>query len=230
MLDLPTEEAFSFDEHEWIFQLISNVPEKMRAMILLLLWRVWHYRNNVVHGDGKARVSASVPYLCSYLQSYASASGRSWDMKGKTPVILDRHIIEGKPEQPRWLSSTEGELKANVDAGWNPTSKEAGIRIALRDHRGHPIIMEWKFVPACASAKEAEVIACLEGLRLLISLQRWPASLEFNYIKAVHAITNETEGRSASWALILEARELLKISRDITISKVDRVATKWRMP
>jgi hypothetical protein len=39
----------------------------------------------------------------------------------------------------------------------------------------------------------------------------------------VHAISSNSEEQSANWALILEARELLKIYQDISILKVNRV-------
>jgi hypothetical protein len=51
----------------------------------------------------------------------------------------------------------EGNLKANVDAGWDQASKHEGIGIIIRNHRGEPIISEWRFIPICASAEEAEV-------------------------------------------------------------------------
>ena len=39
----------------------------------------------------------------------------------------------------------------------------------------------------------------------------------------VQAITTGTEEGSANWTMVLEARELLKIFRDIWVAKVDRV-------
>jgi hypothetical protein len=54
----------------------------------------------------------------------------------------------------------EGTLKANVDAGWDQASKHAGIGIIIRNHHGEPVIPERRFVPVCASAEEAEMLAC----------------------------------------------------------------------
>jgi hypothetical protein len=58
-----------------------------------MLWRAWHHRNNIVHGDGKASVDASVLYLINYEASYASPSMIQTDMKGKrvicqSPLLL----------------------------------------------------------------------------------------------------------------------------------------------
>jgi hypothetical protein len=76
----------------------------------------------------------------------------------------------------------------------------------------------------CSSAEEAEVLACLESLRLLIKLWRWMAIFESDCLCAVHVLSSEEVEQSTRWALILEARELLRIFRDIIVSKVERVS------
>jgi hypothetical protein len=76
-----------FKGTEWLFVLLSNSSQNARPMIIFLLWRVWHHRNNVVHGDGRASVSASIPFLRNYLDSFISACGTVSDPKGKLPVI-----------------------------------------------------------------------------------------------------------------------------------------------
>jgi hypothetical protein len=121
-----------------------------------------------------------------------------------------------------WSSPPVGSIKVNVDAGWDSTSKNAGIGIIIRDHLGHPLLTEWIPIMGCGSAEEAEVTTCLEGLRHLTVIRRWPASLESNCAWAVHAIIDEAEVCASNWATILEDRELLKIYRDISLSEVDR--------
>jgi hypothetical protein len=46
--------------------------------------------------------------------------------------------------------------------------------------------------------------------------------LESDCYSAVHAIIDTSQVRSTSWVATLEARELLKIFRDIAILKVER--------
>jgi hypothetical protein len=48
--------------------------------------------------------------------------------------------------------------------------------------------------------------------------------LESDCLRAVSSISSDSKEQSPSWALILEARELLKVFRDIVVSKVDRVS------
>jgi ribonuclease HI len=202
---LPTELSFRENNKDWIFTLLINAPKDQRPKIIFLLWRSWHHRNNIVHGDGKASVSASVSYLVNYHSSTVKAGD---DIGSGTSS---------------WILPAAGAVKANVDAGWDSASKMAGIGIIVRNHRGSPLVAEWKPIPDCGSAEEAEVIACLHGLRQLVELQCWPATIETDCLRAVQAISSDQEERSACWTSILEIRELLKIFQDISIVKIDRV-------
>jgi hypothetical protein len=68
-----------------------------------------------------------------------------------------------------------GSLKTNVDAGWDAHSRDAGLGIIVQDFQGKVVLSEWKFVPNYGSAKEAEILVCLEGLKHLIGQRQWPA-------------------------------------------------------
>jgi hypothetical protein len=188
---LPSEETFDTNGKEWLLHLLSKTPKDMRPKILFLLWRAWHHRNNIVHGDGKASVSASVGFLANYLGSFSA--------------------IHSKPTcdiGTSWIPPEPGSLKANVDAGWDAHSRDAGIGVVVRDHQGKVVLSEWKFSPNCGSAGEAEVLACLAGLKHLIGLRQWPAILESDCLRAIQALSLDSPESSSSWALILEGREL----------------------
>ena len=116
-----------------------------------------------MHGDGKASVSASVNFLVNYQSSFAAIHG---------PV--QNPTCDNKTS---WSPPATGSLKANVDAGWDAHSKDAGLGIIVRESEGKVVISEWKHVPNCGSAEEAEILACLQGLKHLIDLRQWPASV-----------------------------------------------------
>jgi ribonuclease HI len=206
---LPDEVLFNVKGKEWLLHLLSNATKEMRPKILFLLWRTWHHRNNIVHGDGKASVSASVSFLASYLTSFAAIHA---------PV--QNTICDKKPS---WSAPTLGSLKANVDAGWDAHSKVAGLGIIVRDSGGNAVVSEWKHVSNCGSAEEAEILACLQGLKHLIDLRQWPATVESDCLRAVQALSSSNPENSTSWALVLEGRELLSVYRELRISKVDRI-------
>jgi ribonuclease HI len=206
---LPPEVDFLQADSDWLFTLLSNSAADVRAKIIFLLWRAWHHRNNVIHGDGKASITASVQFLVNYQSSFAAVS------PGGDEKLL---------QVSSWKAPSEGKIKANVDAGWDAVSKQGGVGIVIRDHRGRVILTEWKIIPFCSSAEEAEVIACLDGLRHLVHLRQWPAILESDCLYAVQSISSVSVEQSSSWAIILEAREILKVYREIVVSKVDRVS------
>jgi hypothetical protein len=145
---------------EWLLHLFSNTSAEMRPKVMFLMWRAWHHRNNVVHGDGKASILASVSFLANYLTSFSAAQ------LGTPSSTCDIGAS--------WVAPKVGSLKANVDAGWDAHSKDVGLGVIVRDWQGKPVLSEWKFIPNCGSAEEAEILACLEGLKHLINLQQWP--------------------------------------------------------
>jgi hypothetical protein len=205
---LPSEEVFMVNGKEWLLHLLSKSSAEMRPKVIFLLWRAWHHRNNVVHGDGKASISASVSFLENYLTSFSAAQ------LGSQCATCDIGT--------RWNAPEVGSLKANVDAGWDAHSKDAGLGIIVRDWQGKTVLSEWKFIPNCGSAEEAEILACLEGLKHLINLRQWPAVIESDCLRAVQALTTNSPECSRSWALMLEGRELLRVYNEIGIVKAER--------
>jgi hypothetical protein len=205
---LPSEEVFMVNGKEWLLHLLSNSSAEMRPKVIFLLWRAWHHRNNIVHGDGKASISAYVSFLANYLTSFSAAQLGSQS----STCDIGTH----------WTAPEVGSLKANVDAGWDAHSKDAGLGIIVRDWQGKTILSEWKFIPNCGSAEEAEILACLEGLKHLINLRQWPAVIESDCLRAVQALTTNSPECSRSWALILEGRELLRVYSEIGIVKAER--------
>jgi hypothetical protein len=122
---LPSEKTFDTNGKEWLLHLLSKSSKDMRPKILFLLWRAWHHRNNIVHGDEKASVSASVSFLANYLGSFSA--------------IKSQHTCDNGTS---WIPPEPGVLKANVDAGWDAHSKDAGIGVVVRDHHGKVILSE----------------------------------------------------------------------------------------
>jgi ribonuclease HI len=220
---LPPEEAFAYTGSEWLLILLQNLPGELRSKVLFLLWRVWHHRNNIIHGDGKASISASVPFLVNYFQTFNSLTNPVPDAKGKSLSPQDSAIFHAGSGTPSsWTAPRSGEVKANVDAGWDAVSKKAGIGIIIRDCTGSVILSEWKPIRGCISAEEAEIQAVVAGLKHLINLRRWPASLETDCLRVVHVLAGSDKDRSGSWCLYEEARELLKIFTQISVRMVDR--------
>jgi ribonuclease HI len=217
---LPPESGFLNTGQEWFLNLLSNVDTAARSRIIFLLWRVWHHRNNVVHGDGKASLDASVPYLCNYLETFSTLK-HAPDPKGKLPIM---HVRANSSEGliSSWAAPAVGTLKVNVDAGWDSSTRCAGLGIISRDHTGSMLGTEWKHIPWCTPAEEAEVLACLEGLKHAINLQGASVTVESDCARIVQVLTEANRDSSPSWCVYLECQELLLLYRHIKVAKVDR--------
>jgi hypothetical protein len=63
---LPGKEQFRHSGPDWLLLLLSLVSKDMGAGILLLFWRAWHLRNDLVHGDGKGSIIGFGKFLESY--------------------------------------------------------------------------------------------------------------------------------------------------------------------
>lgn len=47
---------------EWLLQVICDVDEAMRFRVLLLFWRLWHIRNELVHDKPAPPIDVSVRF------------------------------------------------------------------------------------------------------------------------------------------------------------------------
>jgi hypothetical protein len=89
--DLPREEDMVKTCEDWLLILLDKTKKDMHQAIMMLLWRCWHLRNNVIHDKGKATIKQSVIFLLNYANSLdtnpcASSKNMPLDPKGKKPV------------------------------------------------------------------------------------------------------------------------------------------------
>lgn len=67
--DLPPEDALRKDEPDWLLLLLQKPSETQRMLLLMVLWRVWHVRNEITHNKPIIPVEASKQFLCGYVES-----------------------------------------------------------------------------------------------------------------------------------------------------------------
>jgi ribonuclease HI len=224
---LPREDAFRYTGQNWFLLLLDGVSKDMRIKLLFLLWRTWHHRNNVVHGDGKASIAASVPFLQNYVASIHPNVPEP-DRKGKKAAMLPlapaAELVTVAPSN--WQAPEAGWIKVNVDAGWNTSYTAGGAGMVVRDSTGSVLFSEWKTLPPCASAEEAEILACLEGIRYLAAHPQCPGVLETDCARIIDVLTSTEKDRSTNWSLLLEAKALLDLLPVVKVCKVSRVGNK----
>jgi hypothetical protein len=87
--NLPGEEQFRYNGPDWLILLLSSISREVGAYILLMFWRAWFLRNDVLHGKGTASIIASTKFLTRYAESLQvgrQETMKELDAKGKTKV------------------------------------------------------------------------------------------------------------------------------------------------
>jgi ribonuclease HI len=220
---LPSEYELRKTGREWVIQLLVNASKEMRVKIVFMFWRAWHHRNNIVHGDGKASVAASVPYLVNYAASYASPSMVPTDIKGKASISpIPAPLVTDEPVGSIWKPPLAGWIKVNVDAGWDASSKRAGTGVVIRDEEGKVLLTAWEYIPECGSVLEAELLACLHGLKFVENFPQKHAILETDCALAIRAINEQSTDRSESWTIIREIVDRMEFLHRLSLEKISR--------
>jgi hypothetical protein len=86
--------AHPYDFHSKILQTDHALQQRSRALVLLLLWRPWHLRCDIIHEKGKETISNSTPFLLNYAKCLQEPELQMNDSKGKhamyAPVVCDK--------------------------------------------------------------------------------------------------------------------------------------------
>jgi hypothetical protein len=112
---LPEEARFKYTGPDWLLHLLRMVDEDKKARTLLLLWRVWHHRNDMVHGKGQVTIACSAAFLRNYAVSLEIVNQEkqgSPSGKGKEK-IEEGHVMLAKPRR-------RGELPEGGQKSWTP--------------------------------------------------------------------------------------------------------------
>lgn len=64
---LPKEQVLSHVGTDWLLRVLEQCSQIQRMMLLLLLWRVWYVRNEIVHDKPAPSMESSKRFLCSYM-------------------------------------------------------------------------------------------------------------------------------------------------------------------
>jgi hypothetical protein len=224
--DLPHEDAFKFTGKDWVLILLSQVDEDMRAKLLLLWWRTWHLRNNVIFGDGKCGIEHSSNFLQSYLCSSLDTREIETlaDPKGKQPMFSPSTELEVKcpVQQAIWTKPSTGWCKLNFDAGFVESSNKGSWGAILRDEVGHVILSAWGRLDYCASAEVAEAIAGLYSIKAILPVCVRPVIIENDCAAVIKALQNKTSDKSVIADLVRDMQELLSFCPGFQFAKVHR--------
>ena len=89
---------------------------------LIMCWLIWTNRNQCFYNSSCKRPSGIVKSANQIREDFISASIRVESIQTVSDSV--------------WKSPIIGAMKLNVDAAFYPTSREAGLRMVVRDHMG----------------------------------------------------------------------------------------------
>lgn len=69
---LPERSSITPAGRDRFLHLLSNLQENERVRIMMLFWRIWYVRNEMVHSKQPPPVDVSVRFLASYLSCILS--------------------------------------------------------------------------------------------------------------------------------------------------------------
>lgn len=210
---------------EWLLHVLSPLNEVGRLMVLLIFWRSWFVRNELVHNKPALSMEASIRFFRSYLDSLVGIklNTEADPTKGKTCIVYDmpapaRHAHVPKTEG--WKTPSSGWLKLNTDGSFE-SSERAGAGMILRDHRGSINFSACRALFSCRDALEAELCACMEGLSLAIQCTEQPVTMELDSLEAVTLISSADVDRSVYASMVQEIKHLRSL-RQTCITHVSR--------
>jgi hypothetical protein len=102
---------------------------------LMVLWRIWHVRNEIVHAKQPPPMGSSWRFLVSYLESLLQIKCHQGQdiVKGKLVLEIDGkqpQKLKEKTTEPSWTPPREGWVKWNTDGSFD-SGGEAGAGIVV---------------------------------------------------------------------------------------------------
>lgn len=160
-------------EPEWILRILLQLNERQKMMTMMLLWRVWHIRNEITHDKPMIHVGVSRRFLQSYVESLSLIRQHPTEeiIKGKCVASYSSELVKQKepdkqvPNLKKWVPP---DLTLNVDGSFLISDGSAGAGMILRNHEGQVIFAACRELRHCADHLEAELAACKEGIRLAL--------------------------------------------------------------
>ncbi|KAE8800117.1 retrotransposon unclassified [Hordeum vulgare] len=86
---LPDRLHINYTGKEWLFNLLDEAQVSVRSRIIMVLWRSWYVRNEIVHGKTPPPQDVSSAFLQSYHNTFSQISSSVEDIiKGKLMWFL----------------------------------------------------------------------------------------------------------------------------------------------
>ncbi|KAE8811885.1 Alpha-amylase [Hordeum vulgare] len=196
---LPGDSLLIDNAKEWFMHLLNSSSDEDRDMLIMLIWRIWHLRNDKLHGKDAPPVPATVEFLDSYYKSTGLVGRYSHDdiLTGKMSVAAIDVRVERVTNPPApWPVPPPNRVALSVDGSFRETDSSTAAVMVLRDSEGVVIFATYMFIFHCNDPLEAELHATMQGMALAIRHSNLPVVLRSNSSKALSS--SSTDGLSLS--------------------------------
>jgi hypothetical protein len=224
--ELPDENAFSYTGEDWMLLLLNNVSDQMRSKLLLMWWRTWHLRNNIIFDDGKCRIEQSSIFLQSTLASNSDKTDieKLSDPKGKRILGRENEVDSIDPRTNQtpvsWSKPEVGWVKLNWDASFWQEENRGGWGAVLRNDRVGIILTAWGSTDKCPSTEMAEAITGLHSLRTCLPYIAGPVYLENDCSTVIAELSGQVQTKSAISGIVRDIRNLMQNLPDYRTTKI----------
>jgi hypothetical protein len=212
---IPATTSIQHTGQEWLFDLLSSVSKDAMNMIIMVTWRIWQLRNDVLHG----KVCPPTEVTKRYQIRQQSVSEI---IKGKKPCVNTvRPACETRkaPSSP-WPRPAPGWAALSVDGSFDEKGR-AGTGMILRGSNSAVIVSACRVLYNCNDALESEVSALMEGLALAYEWSELPIIIQSDCVVALSALKESGRNRTVYGQLFDEVKRLMNL-REIILVKLDR--------
>jgi hypothetical protein len=227
---LPPESFFEYTGPEWLQNLLLASDQSQRSKILMLLWRSWHLRNDIIHGNGKETIHRSAAFLLGYDnflhdpgECNSVNTGSISHHTQKDLLTNNLSLDTTREKKAPWSPPKASEIKMNVDAAFCADTGEAAAGVVFRNHSGEPIAVASSVLEGCNDAEEAEAIAVLTGMNLAVQLNLKPAIVESDNAGVVKALNGLAPHMGTSWHIYRNILQRRGEFPGCVFSKVNRL-------
>lgn len=230
--DLTAEEAFCYSGPDWLPLLLANLSKNRRGLVLMMLWRSWHLRNDVIHAKGECKIKDSVSFLNRYLQELGLSNKVTFSEKGKEPMLLlnsaSSSSVQAVPKKalsnPRsgWVPPDDGWIKVNVDAPLIQDTHMGFLGCIARNYMGKVLWVCNQAEVQYVDVFSAEAKACLMGLEKATNQGCNSIILESDKLSVVDAIQKRNQSHSTDGKLFENINFLADSCQRFKVAKIDR--------
>ncbi|VAI53801.1 unnamed protein product [Triticum turgidum subsp. durum] len=224
---LPKENAFWYTGEDWLQNLLNTCDADTRNKILIMLWRAWFLRDNIIHSDGKEAISRSVAFLLKY-EEVRSVQEKSEAERGMFCMdLFEQHCPDPlKPVGKQWRPPGKGVIKLNTDASVDPASGVSACGAVARNEQAAPVFSMGCKLGKCTTVEEAEGLALLSGLQTLATYYNGSIHVELDCLTLVKAISPGAANQSYLFPIVADIKTELCKFRSHLIEWVQREKNK----